>query len=72
MFKWFGMQQEEVNRMVSGHYKTEENKTCDECDCTIGDYIICERVTRCVGCWVEYDVAKKKVDGRYLHGIKTN
>lgn len=48
--------------MVSGHYQPEEHRVCDECGCSIGDYVICDGITRCVGCWVEYDVERGCTD----------
>lgn len=43
-------------KFSSGHYKPEENKTCDKCGVAIGDYTNYEGVIRCVGCWIEYDI----------------
>lgn len=38
-----------------GHHKPEKNRICDECGVEIGDYAQYRGMTRCVGCWVEYE-----------------
>lgn len=43
-------------KLYSGNYRPEENKKCDECGVEIGDYTIHEGITRCVGCWIEFEI----------------
>lgn len=43
-------------KLYCGNYKPEENKTCDECGVEIGDYTIYEGITRCIGCWIEFEI----------------
>lgn len=53
-------------KLYSGNYKPEENKTCDECGIEIGDYTIHEEITRCVDCWIEFEI--KQFDDAYANG----
>lgn len=44
------------DRLHSGNYTQEENKTCVDCGVNIGDYVIHRGKIRCVGCWIEFEV----------------
>lgn len=45
-----------------GHYKPEMNRICDECGVEIGDYAYYRGMSRCVGCWVEYECNHLRIE----------